>query len=186
MTTTRTSIEEVNRSLQALSWSPELDCIEHYYNDAGYIDALANSVKSFWNKTGQVEKLLFSFHGLPKRYVDEGDPYFVHCKQTTKLLAEKLQLKPDQWEISFQSRFGREEWLQPYTDIILKEWGEQGIKNVAVICPGFPSDCLETLEEIAVENKNLFIKAGGESLHYIPALNDDEEHITVLADLIDK
>lgn len=184
VTTTKTSIEEVNRLLQLMSWQPKLKCIEHYCNYAGYIGALANSVKSFWSANGPVEKLLLSFHGLPKRYVDEGDPYSDHCKQTAILLAEKLQLKPEQWQMSFQSRFGREEWLQPYTDVTLKEWGEQGIKNVAVMCPGFSSDCLETLEEIAVQNKNIFIKAGGERFHYIPALNDSEEHITVLANLI--
>jgi ferrochelatase len=184
VTTTKTSIEEINRLLPLLSWQPKLDCIEHYYNDVSYIDALANSVKNFWNTNGQVEKLLFSFHGLPKRYVDNGDPYFDHCQQTATLLAEKLQLKPEQWQLGFQSRFGREEWLQPYTDITLKGWGEQGIKSVAVMCPGFPSDCLETLEEIAVENKKLFIEAGGERFHYIPALNDSEDHITVLSDLI--
>ncbi|MDH5437008.1 MAG: ferrochelatase, partial [Gammaproteobacteria bacterium] len=119
-----------------------------------------------------------------QRNVDQGDPYFSHCQQTASLLADKLQLKPDQWKMTFQSRFGRAEWIKPYTQVTLQEWGEQGIKNVAILCPGFPSDCLETLEEITVENKNFFIEAGGKEFHYIPALNDSDEHINVLAGLV--
>ena len=184
MTTTKTTVEEIGRLLHTLSWQPTMNYIEHYYNDAGYIDALANSVKAFWESTGQVEKLMFSFHGLPQQNIDKGDPYFSHCQQTASLLADKLQLKPEQWKMTFQSRFGRAEWIKPYTHVTLQEWGEQGIRNVAVLCPGFPSDCLETLEEIRVENKNIFIEAGGKEFHYIPALNDSEDHITALAGLV--
>ena len=184
VTTTQTSVEEINRLLKTMSWQPQVKLVEHYCDNSKYIEALANSVKEFWTTRGRTEKLLMSFHGLPQRYVDNGDPYFEQCHTTARLLAEKLQLNESQWQLTFQSRFGREEWLKPYTDKTLEEWGRQGIKSVAVICPGFPADCLETLEEIEEQNKHIFQATGGGEYHYIPALNDRMDHIQALYELV--
>lgn len=141
-------------------------------------------MKEYWKVNGQSEVLLMSFHGLPKRNLDLGDPYYCHCQKTGRLLAEQLQLEDKQWRLTFQSRFGKAEWLQPYTDKTLMALPAEGVKNIDVICPGFPSDCLETLEEINIENREYFIEAGGENFNYIPALNDSQEHIKALADII--
>ena len=145
---------------------------------------MANSITAFQEKNGVPDKLLFSFHGLPQRYLDQGDPYFCECHKTARLVAEKLGLKDDQWILAFQSLFGREEWLKPYAKNTLINWGNEGIKNVQVICPGFSADCLETLEEIKVENCNYFLEAGGEKFDYIPALNDSAEHIGMMGQII--
>jgi ferrochelatase len=125
-----------------------------------------------------------SFHGIPQEYADAGDPYPDECRATAKLLAEKLELSADEWAVTFQSRLGRKEWVKPYTDETLKQWGANGVKSVQVICPGFPTDCLETLEEIAVENREIFIAAGGGEYSYIPALNSSPEHIRLLAEIV--
>ncbi len=127
---------------------------------------------------------MFSFHGIPKAYFDAGDPYYCECHKTTRLVAEKLKLNEDQWILTFQSRFGPKEWLKPYTDTTLKELGSTGIKHVSVICPGFSADCLETLEEINMQNRNFFLQAGGEKFSYIPALNDSPSHINTLTEII--
>lgn len=127
---------------------------------------------------------MFSFHGMPKRTLRAGDPYYCHCQKTARLVAERLALPDEQWRLTFQSRFGRAEWLQPYTDKTLHKWAGDGVKRVDVVCPGFAADCLETLEEIAMLNKDAFLAAGGERLHYIPALNDRSDHIAALADLL--
>ena len=121
---------------------------------------------------------------MPVRYFKAGDPYFCHCQKTTRLVVEQLALKDDQWQLCFQSRFGREPWLQPYTDKTLASWAEQGIKSVQVISPGFAADCLETLEELAIQNKEQFLEKGGETFHYIPALNADSDHVSLYLDLI--
>lgn len=155
--------------------------IHSYHNDPLYIQALAETVH-----LAEDERLLFSFHGIPKRYETEGDFYASHCQETAKLVAERLDLKPEQWQLTFQSRFGSEEWLQPYTDETLESYPAQGIKKVAVICAGFSADCLETLEEIAEENKANFMNAGGENYRYIPALNANPSHIKALAALAEK
>ena len=155
--------------------------IHHYHDDLLYIQALAETIT-----LTEDEKLLFSFHGIPKRYETEGDFYPDHCRETAKLVTEALNLQPEQWQMAFQSRFGNEEWLQPYTDITLEQYPAQGIKKVAVICPGFSADCLETLEEIAEENKENFINAGGENYRYIPALNANPAHIHALAKLVER
>ena len=155
--------------------------IHHYHDDPLYIQALAETIT-----LTEDEKLLFSFHGIPKRYETEGDFYPNHCRETAKLVTEALSLQPEQWQMAFQSRFGNEEWLQPYTDITLEQYPARGIKKVAVICPGFSADCLETLEEIAEENKENFINAGGESYRYIPALNANPAHIHALAKLVER
>jgi len=168
------------------SWRrvPNVRVLSAYHDEPAYIDALANSVREHWDKQGKAEKLMMSFHGIPKRYANNGDPYQLHCQQTAQLLADNLGLKGDAWMLTFQSIFGREEWLQPYTASQLKTWGAEGIKDVDVICPGFAADCLETLEEITVENKGYFIEAGGKDLRYIPALNDRDDHISLLQDLV--
>lgn len=155
--------------------------IHSYHDDPSYIQALASSIS-----LADDELLLFSFHGIPQRYEQEGDFYPTHCKATAKLVAEKLGLRDDQWFISFQSRFGDEVWLQPYTDETLEGFPAKGVKKVAVICPGFSADCLETIEEIGEENRENFIHAGGESYRYIPALNASADHIKLLAGLLEK
>jgi len=132
------------------------------------------------------EKLLFSFHGTPKASLLAGDPYHCHCHKTARLVAETLQLPPERWQVAFQSRFGRAEWLQPYTDVTLKQWGRDGVKSVDVICPGFSSDCLETIEEVGVENRDNFLHSGGGRFRYIPALNDRPGHIAALASLVER
>ncbi len=168
------------------SWRrvPDLRVLTAYHDDLLYIEALANSVREHWQQHGQAEKLLMSFHGIPQRYFDNGDPYPCHCRKTARLLAEALDLKEEQWLLSFQSVFGKEEWIKPYTAEQLKTWGREGIRNVDVICPGFAADCLETLEEIKVENRDYFVAAGGQQLRYIPALNDRDDHVATLAGLI--
>ena len=159
--------------------------INSYHDHPGYIGALANSIQKSWDARGKTPGLLlFSFHGIPQRYFDAGDPYFCHCQKTARLVAEKLQLAEDSWKVVFQSRFGKEPWLQPYCDETLASLPAQGVKSVDVVCPGFSADCLETLEEIAMENREVFMEAGGEDYHYIPALNDDPQHIRVICDII--
>tara|TARA_B110000027_G_scaffold49813_1_gene54415 strand:- start:125 stop:535 length:411 start_codon:yes stop_codon:yes gene_type:complete len=125
-----------------------------------------------------------SFHGIPKRYLVQGDPYPCFCHKTARLVAENLNLTDDQWMLGFQSRFGREEWIKPYTDDILKSFGKEGMKRVDIICPGFSADCLETIEEIAIENRDVFLNSGGEEFFYIPALNEREDHINALTQII--
>lgn len=183
-TTTGSIFDAVVDELKTWRWLPELRFINHYHDDAAYISALANSVREDFAANGQPQLLLFSFHGMPKRYFSSGDPYFCECQKTARLVAEKLGLSKENWRVTFQSRFGKEEWLQPYTDETLQALPQQGVKDIAVICPGFSADCLETLEEIAVENKHVFTEAGGESYRYIAALNDRPDHIACLTDLV--
>jgi ferrochelatase len=185
-TTTASVFDEVTHVLQQWRWLPETRFINQYHDSAQYIHALTDSIKQHWQRHGQADKLLISFHGIPQRYHEAGDPYYCHCQKTARLLSEALQLKEGQWQTTFQSRFGREPWLQPYTDETLKQWGAAGIQSVQVICPGFAIDCLETLEEIAEENRAYFIKAGGKSYEYIPALNASPPHVEVLQALIQR
>ena len=146
---------------------------------------MARRIQDYWLEHGTPDKLLFSFHGIPTFYEDDGDPYPGECRATAAAVIKRLGLKDDQWFISFQSRFGKAEWVKPYTDITLAEWGKDpAIRRVDVICPAFAADCLETLEEIQQENKAVFIEAGGENFHYIPCLNDRPDHIEMLANLI--
>ena len=163
---------------------PEMRMVNHYHDDAGYIGALANTVREHWKRYGREGRLLMSFHGMPKRTLLAGDPYYCQCQKTGRLLAERLELTEDEWFVSFQSRFGREEWLQPYTDKTLKEWGKAGVKRVDVISPGFSADCVETLEELDLENREAFMGAGGGEFFYIPALNERDDHIRVLSQLV--
>lgn len=163
---------------------PHFRFIRDYHNHPRYIQALAASVREHWQQVGKSQLLLLSYHGIPKRFQDEGDPYGHQCHKTSELLAAELGLAAHEWRTTFQSRFGREEWLQPYTDETMQALPKEGIKNISVICPAFAADCLETLEEITEENKEYFMEAGGESYHYIPALNDNEAHIQMMVDLV--
>lgn len=185
-TTTASTFDEISRVLRGWRWLPELRFINHYHDDPGYIEALAGSVRVFSQAHGECDRLLLSFHGLPRSYTDQGDPYAQECRATAEQLAGALGLSADQWAITFQSRVGRQPWLQPYTDQTLKQWGADGLKRVHVLCPGFPADCLETLEEIGEENREYFLSAGGGEYHYIPALNDSPAHVEFLADLVQR
>ncbi len=163
---------------------PSINFIKDYFSHELYIQALANKIREFQSQYGRPEKLMFSFHGIPRPYADKGDPYAERCRHTAKLVATHLGLHDDEWICSFQSRFGKQEWVKPYTDETLICWAKQGIKSVQVLSPAFSADCLETLEELAVENRENFLQAGGQSYHYIPALNADSEHIDLLENLV--
>ena len=185
-TTTASAFDAVAQTLQGWRWVPELRWINHYYDEGAYIDALAASIGDVWEHDGQPQRLLFSFHGTPLRYSQAGDPYRGQCEETARLVAAALELDADRWAVAFQSRFGGEPWLQPYTDELLLEWARDGVKQVDVVCPGFAADCLETLEEIVVENKDRFMQAGGDKFRYIMALNDRPEHIAALATITER
>ena len=159
---------------------PNLTIVKDYFAHPLYIKALADSIRRFQAIHGKPEKLMFSFHGIPQPYADKGDPYPKRCKCTAAQVAQELGLAEDEWIISFQSRFGKQEWVKPYTDVTLEEWGKAGVRSVQVVSPAFSADCLETLEELAMENRDNFINAGGKEYHYIPALNDDEAHIDLM------
>lgn len=163
---------------------PGLSFIRDYYQHPLYIQALANSVRDYQQQHGQASKLLMSFHGIPQPYADKGDPYAERCRITALKVAQALDLKDDQWAISFQSRFGKQEWVKPYTDQLLQAWAEQGVESVQVLSPAFSADCLETLEELAIQNAELFLKAGGKQYAYIPALNSRADHIDLFEQLL--
>ena len=163
---------------------PSLSFVRDYHDDAGYIRALANSIREAWAEHGRGDKLLLSFHGVPKAFVEKGDPYAAQCHATGRLLATELELGEDDYQVTFQSRFGPTEWLQPYTDKTLEALARDGVKRVDLACPGFSADCLETLEENAMTNRELYLAAGGEQLRYIPCLNDRHDHIEALVELI--
>ena len=163
---------------------PGLSLIRDYYQHPKFIQAVAESVRRHQDIHGKPEKLLMSFHGIPQPYADKGDPYADRCRITAKKVAEQLGLADHEWETSFQSRFGKQEWVKPYTDALLTEWGQQGVKSVQVLSPAFSADCLETLEELAVENAETFKAAGGQEYAYIPALNTDKAHIELLTELV--
>jgi protoporphyrin/coproporphyrin ferrochelatase len=183
-TSTGSVIDAVADALKQLRWPPELRIVNDYHDDAMHIDALARSIERWWSEHGRGEKLLLSFHGIPQRYVNAGDPYFAQCQNTARLLRERLALSESQLVVSFQSRVGREAWLQPYTDATVQQLAKDGVKRLDVACPGFAVDCLETLEEIAMQNRDFFCAAGGEMLRYIPALNDSPEQLSSLAQLV--
>ncbi|MCU4628850.1 ferrochelatase [Acinetobacter variabilis] len=163
---------------------PGLSIIRDYYQHPLFIQSLAQSVRDYQAIHGQPEKLLMSFHGIPQPYADKGDPYADRCRITGKLVAEALGLSEDQYAISFQSRFGKQEWVKPYTDALIEEWGKQGVKSIQVMSPAFSADCLETLEELAMENGETFKANGGKSYSYIPALNNREDHVQLLNTLL--
>ena len=182
-TTVASIFDAVSDVYQQRRWLPDIRFISHYHDHDKYIEALAHSVQVHQKKHGK-QFLLMSFHGIPQRYLHNGDPYHCECHKTGRLLAERLGLQENEYQVTFQSIFGREPWLQPYTDATLKALPDKGTKSVQVICPGFAADCLETLEEIQVENRDYFMAAGGENYSYIPALNNSPLHIDLLTALI--
>jgi ferrochelatase len=182
-TTTASVFDRVTSILQGWRWLPELRFINNYHDEPAYIDAIANSVHQHWQTNGR-EHLLFSFHGAPRAQLLAGDPYHCQCRKTARLVTERLGLAPEEWTVSFQSRLGRGEWLRPYTDELLLKFASAGRKRVSMVCPGFATDNLETLEENAIRNRAAFLAAGGELFDYIPALNASPDHIAVLSDLV--
>ncbi|MGS2722565.1 ferrochelatase [Porticoccus sp. GXU_MW_L64] len=184
--TTGSTFDELSRVLSGYRWLPQLNFINGYQNHPAYIDALCASVQQHIQQQGTPQRWVFSYHGTPQRYLEQGDPYYCYCVQTTRLVRERLELDDGQVLTTFQSRFGKAPWLQPYTDKTLQALPEQGVTHVAVICPGFSADCLETLEEIQGENQHAFIAAGGEQFHYIPCLNDSPQHIDMMARLVEE
>ncbi len=178
--TTASAIDEVARYLRRTRDIPELRTVKHFHDHPAYIAALAASVREHWRADGPPDRLLISFHGLPRAMVERGDPYFCECDTTARLLAENLQLADGQWSLAFQSRFGRGAWLAPYTAATLASWGRQRLGRVDVLCPGFVSDCLETLEEIGIEAKEAFLSAGGGEFHLIACLNERDDWIQAL------
>lgn len=182
--TVGSTFDAVADTLKQWRWLPELRFVTHYHDQPAYIEAMAAHIEAHWHERAETDRLLFSFHGVPKRYLLEGDPYHCQCHATARLIAERLGLAETDWQVTFQSRFGREEWLKPYTDETLKALPGQGVKRIAVVCPGFASDCLETLEEIDMVNRELFLEAGGEAFSYIPALNASDRHIKALTQLV--
>jgi len=183
-TTTAAVFDVLARKLGGLRWIPETRFINDYHDAPGYIDALAASIRESWTANGRGDKLLMSFHGVPEGTLMNGDPYHCQCQKTARLLANRLELRDDEWMIAFQSRVGREKWLAPYTDKTVRELGAQGLSRIDVGCPGFSTDCLETLEEIEMQNTEFFQEAGGGSLHYIPSLNARDDHVRFLGDLV--
>lgn len=183
-TTTASTFDAVTRELSRWRWIPELRFINQYHDEPAYIAALVASIREHWADAGEPERLLFSFHGIPKDYFLKGDPYHCQCHKTARLVCESLDLPAERWALAFQSRVGTKEWLRPYTDETLKSWGVQGVRSVQVISPGFSADCLETLEELRVENRDYFKAAGGGDYGYIPCLNDRADHLAMLAGLV--
>ncbi|MCS5591419.1 MAG: ferrochelatase [Gammaproteobacteria bacterium] len=183
-TTTASTHFEVEKSLSNWKVKPELCFINDYHDNELYIEILASSIKAFQSVNGKPDKLLISYHSIPQRYVDNGDCYYQHCLTTTRLLVNKLQLNSDEYEFCFQSIFGREKWIGPDISTKLAGLALSGTPHVQVVCPGFPIDCLETLEEIEMENKDIFLNGGGAIFEYIPALNHTPEHVLVLTRII--
>lgn len=179
-TTTAAVFDAVAAEMKTWRLIPELRFVNHYHDNVFYIDALAESIERFWEAHPKPEKLVMSFHGLPREYLSKGDPYYCECHKTARLLAERLGLADDAWQMTFQSRLGPKAWLQPYTDKTLEQLARDGVGHVQVVCPGFSADCLETLEEIAMENRDVFMNSGGKQYDYIPCLNDNETHIAAL------
>lgn len=182
-TTTASTFDKLAEIMAKLRWQQEIRMISHYHDEPVYIDALVESIRRFRAEHGKAEKLMFSFHGIPKDYFEKGDPYHCECQKTARLVVEQLALEEHEYAVTFQSRLGPREWLKPYTDETLMEWGNSGVKSVQVICAGFPADCLETIEEINMQNREFFLEAGGREYAYIPALNDSEDHIQALSDI---
>lgn len=183
-TTTASTFDAVAEDFTKRRWLPELRFVTSYCDNANYIQALADSIKNHWQEHDKPQKLVFSFHGVPLEYLHKGDPYHCECLKTARLVAECLNIGVDDYTVSFQSRFGPKTWLQPYTSEVLKALPENGVKSVQVICPGFSADCLETIEEIDIENRGYFMEAGGETFSYIPALNSSQTHINMLSALV--
>jgi protoporphyrin/coproporphyrin ferrochelatase len=183
--TTATAYDEVFRALMEERWQPAIRTAPPYHDEPGYIEALARSIEAHLDGLSwQPEVVLASFHGLPKRYLLLGDPYHCHCAKTARLLRERLRWSEQDLRLTFQSRFGREEWLQPYTDETVRTLAREGVKNLAIVTPGFAADCVETLEEIAIAARESFLEHGGEHFTFVPCLNDADDHVALLADLV--
>ncbi len=183
-TTTGAAFDALAKALGRCPDIPQMLFVREYATHEAWVEAIARSIEQYWSQHGAGDRLLFSFHGIPERYQQQGDPYPAECLRSAEQIVARLGLQPGRHAVSFQSRFGREEWVKPYTDDTLKQWGHEGLGRVDVICPGFAADCLETLEEIEVQNKELFLEAGGKALHYIPCLNDRPEHAQALSRVI--
>jgi ferrochelatase len=184
--TTGSTFDAIADEFKQRRWLPDFRFVSHYHDHSGFIHAITNRIKAHWAEHGRTDKLLFSYHGMPQKYLENGDPYHCECHKTTRLIAEQLGLAPSEYLTTFQSRFGRDPWLQPYTDETLKALPQQGVKSVQIICPGFSSDCLETIEEIGGENCEYFLEAGGERYEYIPCLNAEPDHIELMRTLIEE
>lgn len=184
--TTGSTFDAIADEFKQRRWLPDFRFISHYHDHSGFIHAITNRIKAHWAEHGRTDKLLFSYHGMPQKYLENGDPYHCECHKTTRLIAEQLGLAPNEYLTTFQSRFGRDPWLQPYTDETLKALPKQGVNSVQIICPGFSSDCLETIEEIGGENCEYFLEAGGERYEYIPCLNAEPDHIELMRTLIEE
>ncbi|HCX87341.1 MAG TPA: ferrochelatase [Gammaproteobacteria bacterium] len=182
--TTASVYDAVGETLRGWRNLPAVHIVRDYHLAEGYLDALTASVQEHWDRHARAEKLVISFHGTPQRYADQGDPYHLQCERTATALAQRLGLTPEHWVLSFQSRVGRAPWLRPYTDETLRSLAQQGTRHVDLICPGFAVDCLETLEEIAKENADIFREAGGQGFAYISCLNDRTDHVKALAEVI--
>ena len=183
-TTSASVYDDLVQELNRWRHLPTVHFISDYHNNSGYINAIANSIDQAWRDQGKNQLLLMSFHGLPEQLTQWGDPYFHQCQRTAQLIAEQLGLQEQQWQVVFQSRFGKAEWLKPYCADTLAALPSQGVQSVDVVCPGFAVDCLETLEEIAGENKAVFMEAGGTDYRYLPCLNDSDAHVQVLSGLV--
>jgi len=182
--TTASTFDAISAEFQTWRWIPEFRFVRNYHKNPNYIKALANSIREHQAEHGKPDLLVMSYHGIPRRYFDNGDPYPCECRATSRLVAEELGISSDDYMVTFQSLFGKEEWIKPYTDATLKGLPEKGVKHLQVICPGFSADCLETIEEIDQENREYFEEAGGEKFSYIPALNYRDDHTTALSNII--
>ncbi|SUI89111.1 Ferrochelatase [Shewanella putrefaciens] len=182
--TTGSAFDAIAKELSQWRYIPSLHFINTYHDHPDFIEALAESIRVDFENQGKPEKLVLSYHGMPERNLHLGDPYYCFCAKTTRLITEKLGLSQDEFVMTFQSRFGKAKWLQPYTDATMQALPNAGVRDVAIVCPAFSADCLETLEEIVGENGHIFTEAGGNKFRYIPALNDDDAHITMMANLV--
>ncbi len=181
--TTASVFDGLAAALKKVRWLPELRIVNHYHDSEAWVEAVADRIRAWREKHGEADKLLFSFHGIPKQYLLKGDPYYCQCQSSARRIADRLKLDPEDWLVSFQSRLGKAEWLKPYTDQTLLQMAADGVRRVQVVCPGFAVDCLETIDEIGVENREAFEQAGGERLEYIPALNSGADHARLLCEL---
>ncbi|RBP53306.1 ferrochelatase [Arenicella xantha] len=182
--TNGSTFDAIGKAFRKQRWVPNLQFVSDYYQYDSYIKAIGDSILAHWQKHGRSQKLIMSFHGVPKKYIERGDPYQAQCEQSANAIADHLRLASDEWMLVFQSRLGAQEWLTPYCDQTMKALPQQGVTSVDVICPGFSADCLETLEEIKGENKEYFLKAGGQKYNYIPCLNDSPAHAALMAEII--
>lgn len=182
--TNGSTFDAIGQALSRQRWVPSLNFVSDYYQREAYIKAVGESIKAHWAEHGKKQKLILSFHGVPKNYITKGDPYLSQCEHSAQQIANYLSLEQDEWMLVFQSRLGAQEWLKPYCDETLKSLPSQGVKSVDIVCPGFSVDCLETLEEIDGENKEYFLQAGGQAYSYIPCLNDSTHHAELMFDII--